>query len=175
MLKCATGRNPKTGVEGGQESLDGYVLNNNEGDAFWFLGTLMTVKAGANETDRGFTLIECVAPPGFAPPPHVHRNEDEAFYLLDGQMSITCGDSTWTVEPGAFAFLPRGVPHVFSVTGPSPAKMLQFTLPAQFERFAAEMGEPARERTLPPPAEPDVPRLLEVMGKYGIDLAPPAG
>ena len=154
-------------------SFDGFLLPPDQGEAFWFLGTLMTVKAGSKETNGGFTLIECVAPPGFAPPPHVHRDEDEAFYLISGKMSITCGDATWTAEPGAFAFLPKGVPHVFSVTGASPAKMLQLTLPAQFERFAAEMGEPARERTLPAPSEPDVPRLIEVMSKYGIDLAPP--
>lgn len=92
-------------------------------------------------------------------------------YLLSGQTSITCGDQTWTAVPGAFAFLPKDIPHVFSVTGTSPAKMLQLTLPAHFERFAAETGEPAGECTLPPPSEPDVPRLIEVMGKYGIDLA----
>ena len=157
-------------------SFDGFLVHPDEGEAFWFLGTLMTVKAGTKETNGGFTLIESVSPPGFAPPPHIHREEDEAFYLLSGQLSITCGDQTWTAEPGAFAFLPKGVPHVFRVTGPSPAKMLQLTLPAQFERFAAEVGEPAKERELPPPSEPDVPRLLELMGKYNIDLAaPPTG
>jgi quercetin dioxygenase-like cupin family protein len=154
-------------------TFEGFARNPEDGEAFWFLGNLMTVKAAGNDTNGSFTLIECVAPPGFAPPPHIHRDEDEAFYLLEGEMRITCGDETWSIGPGGFAFLPRGVPHGFNVGASGPAKMLQLTLPAQFERFAAEVGEPARQRTLPPPSEPDIPRLLEAMAKYGIELTPP--
>src|SRR5687767_1590398 len=154
-------------------SFEGFALDAEEGEAFWFLGNLMVVKAAGKHRNGSFTLIECVAPAGFAPPPHIHRDEDEAFYLLEGEMRITCGDETWNVGPGGFAFLPRGVPHGFTVGASGPAKMLQLTLPAQFERFAAEVGEPAKQRTLPPPSEPDIPRLLEAMSKYGIELAPP--
>ena len=157
-------------------TFQGFALSAEEGEAFWFLGNLMTVKAGGKATNGSFTLIECVAPPGFAPPPHIHRDEDEVFYLLEGEMRVTCGDETWSLGPGGFAFLPRGVPHVFTVGASGPAKMLQLTLPAQFERFAAEVGEPAKRRTLPPPSEPDIPRLLQTMARYGIEFAqPPTG
>ena len=154
---------------------DGYALAADEGEALWFLGNLMTVKAAGTDTDGRFTLLECVAPPGFAPPPHLHRREDEAFYLLAGEMTIRCGDQTWRLGPGGFAFLPRGVPHGFRVGAAGPATMLQLTLPAQFERFAAAVGVPAPQRRLPPPAEPDIPTLLDVMAHYGIELAPPSG
>jgi hypothetical protein len=62
----------------------GYVLCNGDGEGIWFLGTLMTVKAGREQTRGGFTLIEQISPPGFAAPPHVHDAEEEAFYVLEG-------------------------------------------------------------------------------------------
>ena len=151
----------------------GIYVPANEGEAFWFLGNLMTVKAGAAETNGGFTLIEAISPAGFAPPPHVHRDEDEAFYVLEGEMSVTCGADHWVVGPGGFVMLPRGIAHSFSVSERGPLKMLQLSLPSQFERFVAEFGEPARERVLPAPSEPDIARLIDVMGNYGIEIAGP--
>jgi mannose-6-phosphate isomerase-like protein (cupin superfamily) len=151
----------------------GYVLSAGEGQGIWFLGTLMTVKAGGDQTRGAFTLIEQLAPPGFAPPPHIHHAEEEAFCVLEGELTVTCGDRTWTAAPGAFVLLPRGIPHSFAVSDAGPAKLLQITSPAQFERFAAEVGEPAQERTLPSPAQPDVPKLLRLAAKYNIEVAGP--
>ncbi len=144
----------------------GYVVPNGDGPGIWFLGTLMTVKAGHDQTHGAFTLIEQLSPPGFAAPPHVHDAEEEAFYVLEGQLQVTCGDQTWTVEQGGFVFLPRGIPHAFAVLGDRGAKLLQITSPADFEQFAAEAGEPASTPTLPSPAEPNIPKLLAAMAKY---------
>lgn len=152
---------------------DGYRLAPAEGEGIWFLGTLMTVKAGGDQTNGAFTLIEQLAPAGFAPPPHVHRAEEEAFYVLEGELTVTCGGNRWAAGPGAFVLLPRGIPHAFAVSAAGPARLLQITSPAQFERFAAELGEPARQRTLPPPAPADLPRMRELMAKYGYELAGP--
>ena len=152
---------------------NGYVLAKGEGEGIWFLNNLMTVKAGGDDTGNAFTLIESLAPAGFGPPPHVHHAEDEAFYVLDGEATITCGDRTWSATPGSFAFLPRDIPHSFKASEAGPLKMLQLTLPAQFERFAAEVGEAARTRTLPEPTEPDVPKLLAASARYDIEILPP--
>ena len=125
---------------------------------------------------KGYVLAkgeESVAPAGFAPPPHVHHAEDEAFYVLEGDVTFTCGDRTWNATAGSFAFLPRDVPHQFQVSDAGPLKMLQLTLPAQFDRFAAEVGESARANTLPAPTEPDVPKLLAASAKYKIEIMPP--
>lgn len=144
----------------------GYVVPNGGGQGIWFLGTLMTVKASHAHTRGAFTLLEQISPPGFAAPPHVHDAEEEAFYVLEGQLQVTCGEQTWTVAPGGFVFLPRGIPHAFSVLGNRGAKLLQITSPADFEQFAAEAGEPASTQTLPPPTEPNIPKLLAAMTKY---------
>jgi hypothetical protein len=86
----------------------GYVLSNGDGEGIWFLGTLMTVKAGREQTRGGFTLIEQKSPPGFAAPPHVHEAEEEAFYVLEGQLQVTCGDQMWSERhpPGKDARAP---------------------------------------------------------------------
>src|SRR5436309_2281648 len=94
----------------------GYVLAKGEGEGIWFLNNLMTVKAGGDNTGNAFTLIESLAPAGFGPPPHVHHAEDEAFYVLEGEATITCGDRTWSATPGSFAFLPRDIPHSFKAS-----------------------------------------------------------
>lgn len=152
----------------------GYVLTSGEGQATWFLGTLMTVKAGSEQTANAFTLLEWAAPAGFAPPPHIHQAEDEAFYILEGTMTVTCGDRSWEATPGSFVFLPRGVVHGFAVTGTSPIRGLQLTVPAGFERFIVAAGEPAKTLTLPSPAAPDIEKLLAAAAKNQIVIPPPS-
>ncbi len=156
-------------------ALEPFVLYRDEGDATWFLGTLMTLKAGDAASRSAYTLIEFRAPVGFAPPPHVHHREDEAFYVLEGSLRVSCGERTWTIGPGDFAFLPRGIPHLFTVEGDRPVRALQLTSPAGFERFAAAVGEPAAAPTLPPPAAPDVPKLLDAAAEHEIEILLPRG
>lgn len=158
-----------------QRDASGYVLSAEEGEGLWFLGTLLTIKAGGPQTGGALTVVEQLAPPGFGPPRHLHRWEDEAFYILEGQLTVSCGDRTWLADRGAFIWLPRGIAHSFVVSSAAPARLLQITAPAQFERFAAEVGEPAGQRTLPPRAAPDLPRLREAMARYGYELAEPPG
>jgi quercetin dioxygenase-like cupin family protein len=152
----------------------GYTLTPDQGDALWFLGTRMTVKAAGDVTRGVVTFIECECPAGFAPPPHIHHGEDEMFYLVDGLLEVTCGESTWSLEPGGFAFLPKGTPHWFAVSDDGPARMLQLTTPSQFEHFAAESGAPATTPGLPEPAEPDVERLMAAASRYQIEILPPS-
>jgi quercetin dioxygenase-like cupin family protein len=135
---------------------NGYVLTPADGDHRWFLDTRMTVKAGAKQTGGAFTLIEWSAPLGFGPPQHVHDQEDEAFYLLEGRLAIDCGDRHWTAGPGDFAFLPRGVPHCFAVTE-GPVHGLQITTPSGFEDFLGELSRPATGPGLPRRPNPTSP------------------
>jgi quercetin dioxygenase-like cupin family protein len=151
-----------------------YVLSAGEGSSIWFLGTLQTYKAVGEDTRNAFTLVECLLPPGFGPPPHLHKQEEETFYLLEGELTVFCGDRRWKVAPGSFVFLPRGIVHGFTVEGLMPAKMLQITSPAGFEHFAAEMGEPAKEVVLPPPGPPDVEKLLALAAKYHMQIQGPS-
>jgi len=87
-----------------------YALAREEGRALWFLGTLLIVKATGEQTGGAFGLIDNVLPAGFASPYHVHRNEDESFYVVEGEMAFYVGDERVKAGPGAFVYGPRGVP-----------------------------------------------------------------
>ena len=154
-------------------TVESYALDREEGQSTWFLGTLMTLKAADEQTSGALGLIEQVLPPGFAPPRHVHHNEDEAFYLLEGEASFTCGGQTVKARPGTFIFFPRGIPHWFRIEGTEPARLLQFNMPAGVERFFMEVGEPAVELVLPPAKPIDVGRLAEIAGKYNLEILGP--
>lgn len=150
----------------------GYVLAEHAGEHVWFLDTSMVVKAGGEQTNGAFTFLEWSAPEGFGPPRHIHHGEDEAFYVLDGRLTVECGERTMTAGPGAFVFLPREIPHSFVVTA-GPIRGLQITAPAGFERFIHEVGRPAERLGLPEPTQPDIPRLLQVSNEYGCEIVGP--
>jgi mannose-6-phosphate isomerase-like protein (cupin superfamily) len=143
----------------------GYVLSPADGTHLWFLDTRMTIKAGGAQTGGAFAFIEWAAPLGFGPPLHVHGLDDEGFYILEGEISVECGDRTFTAGPGDFTFLPRGIPHTFLVTR-GPVRGLQITAPAGFDAFITEAARPAAGPGLPEPAEPDIPRLLAASERY---------
>ena len=150
-----------------------YALTRATGQALWFLGTLTLVRATGEQTGGAFGLIEQVLPPGFSSPWHLHHQEDEAFYVLDGELTFICGDQRVQAVAGTYVWGPRGIPHGFRVDGSAPARILLLTSPAGFEHFVIELSEPARDRTGPPAAPPDLERLLSVAARYHIDILGP--
>src|ERR1700740_1484017 len=89
----------------------GYALDADEGEAFWLLGMLQTIKIGKNDTAGKYGLLEIVIPEGVGSPWHVHPEEDEWFYVLEGEMTVWVADTEISMEAGSFAFGPKGVSH----------------------------------------------------------------
>jgi quercetin dioxygenase-like cupin family protein len=147
------------------------------GEATWFFGQLATVKMGSDETRGRCALLEFVTPAGGGSPYHVHRDEDESFYVLEGEITFYVGDAVIQAREGSFVFGPRDVPHTFVVGSETPARYLLFTEPAGFDRFVAEAGVVAEALTLPPPPDgpPDIPALAAIAAKYGIEILGPPG
>ena len=87
-------------------------------------------------------------PAGIGPPWHVHPEEDEWFYVLEGDLTVWVADTQLSLKAGWFAFGPKGVPHTFYAEAGG-AKALVGFAPMQFEGFQREVGEPAPERVLP--------------------------
>lgn len=141
-------------------------------EAIWFLGDLMEVHHGAG-AGGGPALLECTARPDSMPPLHVHDDEDEGFYVLEGQLEVWVGDGHVVLGPGEAAQAPRGVPHTYR-TGPAGARMLVTGGPG-FEAFVRAVGAPAAERRLPDPAEPDVEQVGRLAAANGIRLLGPPG
>ncbi len=153
-----------------------YLLRPDDGQALWFLGNLVTLKATGEQTHGRLTVAEFLNPPGFAPPLHRHLHEDELFYVLSGSVDFRCMGEQLAAGPGDFVLLPMGEPHTFVVGAGEPLRALQITAPSGFEHFAAEAGVPAVERRLPDPGPVDPAALGHAAARHGIEiLGPPPG
>jgi len=154
-------------------SADAQFLRPGEGQALWFLRNRIIVKATAETTGGAFGLVETLIAPGFSPPMHVHHREDESFYVLDGEMTMQCGERRFCAEAGAFVFLPRGVPHSFVVEGDRPARVLTLLTPGGGEGVFIEGGRTPDADGLPPLTPPDIEALTRVSGRYGAEIVGP--
>ena len=116
-------------------------------------------------------MAETTVIPGGGPPPHLHRREDETFYLLDGQMSFMHRDDVFIANPGDAFFLPRDQVHTFHNPGKTSARMIVLAAPCGFEKFMLEFARPKSEcADAPPVRKEDIDRLLETAPKYGIEM-----
>jgi mannose-6-phosphate isomerase-like protein (cupin superfamily) len=147
-----------------------------EGEALWWVGLLATIKATAEQTGGRYTLVEVLAPDGYGSVRHVHHTEDEAFWILEGEMTFYVGDQTIKARPGSFLFGPKEVPHAFAVNS-GPARLLFILSPAGFEDLVREMGEPARELSIPPqlgsPDEAELERMAAIAARHGNEILEP--
>lgn len=154
--------------------LEPRVVSAENGTAYWFLNTLCTVKATAESTGGSFSVVHHVAPGGFATPYHLHHNEDEAFYVLDGEYTFICEGKKHVLGRGGYIFLPRGIPHGVRVDGSAPARTLILASPGtEFVGMMEQMSEPATERVLPSTKEVDLEKLTLLCKRYGIDILGP--
>jgi quercetin dioxygenase-like cupin family protein len=110
-----------------------------QGERVHFMGQIAFIRARAEDTGGLFSVIETRTPKGNGPSPHVHEREDEAFFVLEGELSITVGEETYDAKPGAFVFAPRGVPHAYTAT--ASGKHLTIVTPAGFEHFYNDASE----------------------------------
>ena len=150
--------------------LDFIKLKRDEGPAVWFLNGLAIVKATASETGGAFGLIEQLAPAGSESPYHIHRAEDETFYILEGELEFFSENRRFVRGPGSFVLLPRNIPHGFRVVGDTSARYLVLVTPGGFEGFMIEMGDPASDLSLPEPSEPDMGKLLSLAARYKLEI-----
>lgn len=144
------------------------------GTAIWHLDTLKTFKALSGDTGGRLVAWEELLPHRSSPPLHVHHGDDEAWFVLDGQLTFQVGESSWTAQAGAFVWAPRGMPHTFRVDSPT-ARLLALAVPGEFDRFALATGRPAEAATLPPPPDgpPDMERLVGAAREHGIEILGP--
>lgn len=154
---------------------DLHLLPAGAGDHHWLMGVLATIKAGADVTGGALTVAEFEAPPGWAVPPHVHQDEDELFYVLDGEVTFSCDGESRTFARGGLAWLPRGRAHQFSVSETGPARLFNIHTGPAFERLVHTIGEPATEPRLPDPPteEPDPAAIAAAFAAHGIQLLVP--
>jgi mannose-6-phosphate isomerase-like protein (cupin superfamily) len=142
--------------------------------SLWIFQERMDFKATGEDTGGAFSLFHDTALPGYGPPPHIHHNADEAFYVLERNFIFHTGDRQVRVVPGSFVFIPRGTVHTWRNVGSTPGRMIVVVAPAGAERFFLEAGVPAIGDSLEAP-EPNVERILELAAKYGTEVVSEAG
>jgi quercetin dioxygenase-like cupin family protein len=148
------------------------VLEEDEGKAIWFANALMLVKAGTGGTEGRLAVMDQRMPGGYAVPRHVHHAEDEAWYVLEGDVTFYCGDDCFTAGRGAWVFLPKDIPHAFK-TGSAGARLLTLSAPSGFADFVEAAGEPAPHLAIPPQEPLDLDKLVTVAARYGVEIVGP--
>jgi mannose-6-phosphate isomerase-like protein (cupin superfamily) len=105
------------------------------------LGERVTCKSAGTATGGAYSLFEVLSPAGGGVPLHLHRREDEAFYLLAGELLVRVEDYQFRAAAGAFVRFPRGTPHAYRNVGGCPARLLVIVSPGGYERFFEAMSQ----------------------------------
>ncbi|MFI0235751.1 cupin domain-containing protein [Streptomyces sp. NPDC016845] len=121
-------------------------------EPFWFLGGQARILLPGSATGNAVSLMEFSDPTGHAPPQHVHENEEELWFVLDGEVSFFVGDERHDLTPGQVAHGPRGVPHSYLVRSDGGARLAVVFSPARIEEWFRANGTPVAEAGDLPPA-----------------------
>ena len=139
-------------------------------NSIWYNGHTFSFLLEAEQTGGAFALIHGHFRKGGEPPAHYHQNEDETFYILEGEIRFHIGDKKFVAKAGELVFAPREIPHQFVLVTETAKALLQIT-PAGIETFFKEFGVPAQSLELPPIQEGKPPaEFLDNMLKRATEL-----
>jgi quercetin dioxygenase-like cupin family protein len=96
-------------------------------------------------------MFDWTIPAGFATGLHVHRVQEETFYVLEGECEWWAGERRIRATPGTFLFLPPGVPHNITNVSDKPARVLMTVSPPGHEHYFEELARLAATGTAPDP------------------------
>jgi quercetin dioxygenase-like cupin family protein len=150
-------------------------VNPGEGDAYSAVGDVYRVLASGDQTAGVYALSEIRVSPGNGPPPHVHSRDDEAFFVLEGEVTFQIGGEKMLARAGTFIQAPRGIPHAFKNNTQSAARMLVWAMPSGFENFVKEFARrvPSFDSPALPADEHEIAKLIAMAPKYGMEILPP--
>jgi quercetin dioxygenase-like cupin family protein len=131
------------------------------GDMYYGPGDLYRFLVTGAETGGAYFAMEAIVPPGGGPPPHIHRNEDETFYVLDGRCDFRLGDEIIAAGAGDFVNVPRGSVHCFHNAGTEASRLILTFTPAGIEHFFEETLERAHD-----PSRIPVDNVDEIAARY---------
>ncbi|CAA9434144.1 hypothetical protein AVDCRST_MAG82-2335 [uncultured Rubrobacteraceae bacterium] len=152
---------------------EGHFVGPDEGKALQNpIGGRMVVKVRDGDTAGSYSVHDNVIPAGSPGPlPHLHRDHEETFYVLEGELTVRVGELTIKAPVGSFVVIPRGVVHQPSNPGTEPTRVLLIFSPAGMEHFFEEAAE-GRIPLQAVPTDPDVlERRAAFAEKYGYEFA----
>lgn len=151
------------------------ITKADENQTIAVVGDLYTFLATGEDTDGRYALWETIVLPGGGPPPHLHRREEEGFYVLEGEVAFYVEGQRQVAGPGTLLNLPVGVAHAFKNESDQPAKMLVWIAPSGLEKMFQEVGQIVSDRSASPlpVSQADIERLLAVAPRFGIEITLP--
>ncbi len=160
-------------VDPGTEKVGALHVPAGQGLTKWVSGDSYTMKVTRGQSNGRLGFIEAVVPPGGGPVAHAHTDEDETFYLLDGELEFLDGEQTFIAGPGDFVYVPRGHRHRFKNVSKSTTKMLFFYTPGGPEEFFVEAGEDPIPGEQPPPWDLErIQSALPIAERTGLIVLP---
>jgi quercetin dioxygenase-like cupin family protein len=153
---------------------NGLFVSPGGGDSYYFDQNLYTFKAIGEETGGAYTLFEVVLAPGGGSPLHRHREENESFYVQEGEIEFQLDERILVATAGTFVHSPKGQLHRITNTTSVPAKMLALVMPAGVEKFIAEVGKTVNGEitSAPPLSSEDLDKILSTVPKYECEIVP---
>jgi quercetin dioxygenase-like cupin family protein len=134
------------------------------------ISTKHVYKAMASDTGQQFSVWESIVPPGAGVPAHTHTREDEAFYVLSGEVSIELegADDPFRLGTGGFLFAPRHRRHAYRNVGAVTAHLLVFAIPGGgLDRMFMDFDAVSKQANLP-----DFATIAAIAGRYGVVIDP---
>jgi mannose-6-phosphate isomerase-like protein (cupin superfamily) len=141
----------------------------------WFIDNLAYVHQDGGSTRGAYGVVELLGRRGDMAPLHVHRRDDECFFVLEGELELFVGEEHLQLGAGRSAVAPRDMPHTYRITSAT-ARWLTITSPAGFERFILAAGIAATRAEIPAPGQPvDPAELAAKAAEHGIEILGPPG
>jgi quercetin dioxygenase-like cupin family protein len=129
-----------------------------------FLDNVARIQVEGAECRNAYALVEMTAPQGDVQPLHVHRRDDEGFYVFDGRLTLFVGEQVIELEAGECAVAPCGTPHTYRAELDG-TRWLVLCSPAGFEEFVREVAATDRDPAV----------LAEIALRHGIEILAPPG
>ena len=139
-------------------------------------GDTYTLLATSEETHGDYIALEALVPPDGGPPLHVHHNQIETFYILEGEMEMTLGDQVYEAKAGDYVHVSKGTPHRFLNRSRTTTKMVFTFVPAgDIEEFFRESFKETTDRNAPlePLTDAFIQHMLESADRHDIEILPP--
>jgi mannose-6-phosphate isomerase-like protein (cupin superfamily) len=141
------------------------VVPPGQGDLVNLRGLGVHFKIDAAQTGGRFAIVEYLIEPRRLIPPHLHRNEEEYSFVIEGTVGARIGDEIIVGGPGTYIVKPRSVPHTFWNPTDVPARALEIISPAGFENYFRELGQMIAAGTFTPE------RRTELADRYDLPSA----
>lgn len=138
---------------------------------FVLAGVVMKRLLSGDETEGQFCLLENKSDGNTKTPIHVHANDDETIYIIEGELTAVFDGEPRRLTAGESMFLPRGIPHQLMNMSGKPCRYILIGTPALFDRFLEEGGHELQPgEIIGPPTPEEIARLREASPRFGITL-----